>query len=330
MENDFCQNHLYHNYNMLITYFIKEVDYGSRMKSCLPRHLEGSNRAWHGPVCSLSLGLERALPLPARPALLHTLHPASGIKCFHLSGVPSGAFGSGFPMSADGWPQTQLVGSAPQPCSRVAAWVHRLSQQTPSVPSSHPRSPVSWAARASAGFAWTISRGPVPHPDTAPRLATTARHRNPVPGSGHNEDRQEDGVKGGEALLETHEPIILVNSLWAFSSGSSTHYYFLWWSHINSWGNGWVFRIPGFYYAPRVAHAHISTSSLPGAGMLGSPIRALLPGVLLHWDPQRGKGRKDLMLDFTQRHQDSALLSPDLQREQRTGRWPKVGASPRP
>lgn len=37
MENDFCQNHLYHNYNMLITYFIKEVDYGSRMKS---RHNE--------------------------------------------------------------------------------------------------------------------------------------------------------------------------------------------------------------------------------------------------------------------------------------------------
>ena len=32
MENDFCQNHLYHNYNMLITYFIKEVDYGSMLE----------------------------------------------------------------------------------------------------------------------------------------------------------------------------------------------------------------------------------------------------------------------------------------------------------
>ncbi len=34
MENDFCQNHPYHNYNMLITYFIKGVDYGPEMKSC--------------------------------------------------------------------------------------------------------------------------------------------------------------------------------------------------------------------------------------------------------------------------------------------------------
>lgn len=40
MENDFCQNHLYHNYNMLITYFIREVDYGSRMSPCLGGHLE--------------------------------------------------------------------------------------------------------------------------------------------------------------------------------------------------------------------------------------------------------------------------------------------------
>lgn len=28
MENDLCQNHPPHNYNMLITYFIKEVYYG--------------------------------------------------------------------------------------------------------------------------------------------------------------------------------------------------------------------------------------------------------------------------------------------------------------
>lgn len=28
MENDLCQNHPLHNYNMLITYFIKEVYYG--------------------------------------------------------------------------------------------------------------------------------------------------------------------------------------------------------------------------------------------------------------------------------------------------------------
>ena len=34
MENDLCQNHLLHNYNMLITYFIKEVYYGAQMKSC--------------------------------------------------------------------------------------------------------------------------------------------------------------------------------------------------------------------------------------------------------------------------------------------------------
>lgn len=28
MENDLCQNHPPHNYNMLITYFIKKVYYG--------------------------------------------------------------------------------------------------------------------------------------------------------------------------------------------------------------------------------------------------------------------------------------------------------------
>lgn len=28
MENDLCQNHPPHNYNMLITYLIKEVYYG--------------------------------------------------------------------------------------------------------------------------------------------------------------------------------------------------------------------------------------------------------------------------------------------------------------
>lgn len=103
----------------------------------------------------------------------------------------------------------------PGPAARLPGprRVHRLSQQTPSVPSSRPRSRGFWAARASAGCAWSISRGPAPHPDIAPRLATTARHRNPVPGSGHNEDGQEDGVKGGEALLETREPIIFVNNL---------------------------------------------------------------------------------------------------------------------
>lgn len=50
MENDFCQNHLYHNYNMLITYFIKEVDYGSRMKSCLQDTWKGRRSLTRPPV----------------------------------------------------------------------------------------------------------------------------------------------------------------------------------------------------------------------------------------------------------------------------------------
>lgn len=50
MENDFCQNHLYHNYNMLITYFIKEVDYSSRMKSCLQDTWKGRRSLTHPPI----------------------------------------------------------------------------------------------------------------------------------------------------------------------------------------------------------------------------------------------------------------------------------------
>lgn len=70
MENDFCQNHLYHNYNMLITYFIKEVDYGSRMKSCLQDTWKGRR--------SLTPPVPPGLPLrpPHTPPPSHSGPPA--------------------------------------------------------------------------------------------------------------------------------------------------------------------------------------------------------------------------------------------------------------
>lgn len=40
---------------MLITYFIKEVDYGSQLKWCGQRHLEGSDGAWNAFSFSLSV-----------------------------------------------------------------------------------------------------------------------------------------------------------------------------------------------------------------------------------------------------------------------------------
>lgn len=50
--------------------------------------------------------------------------------------------------------------------------------------------------------------------------------RNPVLRSSHDEDGHEDGVKGGKVILEICEPIISVNNLQAFSSGSSIHFFF--------------------------------------------------------------------------------------------------------
>lgn len=71
MENDFCQNHLYHNYNMLITYFIKEVDYGSRLKSCLHQHLGGSSGAWPQPPAHSPTSFHfLCFPFPPFPTFL--------------------------------------------------------------------------------------------------------------------------------------------------------------------------------------------------------------------------------------------------------------------
>ena len=69
MENDFCQNHLYHNYNMLITYFIKEVDYGSRMKSRLQDTWKGRWSLTPAPCSSWSLP-SVPLPLPSTQSSL--------------------------------------------------------------------------------------------------------------------------------------------------------------------------------------------------------------------------------------------------------------------
>lgn len=52
MENDLCQNHPPHNYNMLITYFITEVDCGSQMKSRRQKHLEKGDEAWNPSLVS--------------------------------------------------------------------------------------------------------------------------------------------------------------------------------------------------------------------------------------------------------------------------------------
>lgn len=271
--------------------------------------------------------LSHSLPVPLSCAP-STRRQASSVSIFQ--GVPSGAPGSGFPMSADGWPQTQLVGPAPQPGSRGPGGYTACPSRRPRCrpparvlgASGQPGPPqaVRGAFREARPLIRTLRPGlrrqhvivilsrEVATMRTAKRMESKVAKRCLRPAS------QLFSSIICEPFPQDH-PFIII---------------FLWWSHINSWGNGRVFRIPGFYYAPRVAHAHISPSSHPGARVLGSPFRALLPDVLLHWDPQRGKGRKDLLLDFTQRHQDSTLLSPDLQREQRTGRWPKVGASPRP
>lgn len=54
MENDLCQNHPLHNYNMLITYFIKEVYYGLADEIMQAKDTwRKSNDAW----ISLSLSL---------------------------------------------------------------------------------------------------------------------------------------------------------------------------------------------------------------------------------------------------------------------------------
>ena len=72
MENDFCQNHLYHNYNMLITYFIKEVDYGSRMKSRLQDTWKGRWSLTPAPCSSWSLP---SVPLPLPSTSFPLFHP---------------------------------------------------------------------------------------------------------------------------------------------------------------------------------------------------------------------------------------------------------------
>lgn len=78
MENDFCQNHLYYNYNMLITYFIKEVDYGSGMKQGWQQHPERAAEPEVLPFCHSShpcLCLPCATSLSPHPSFLPLTHP---------------------------------------------------------------------------------------------------------------------------------------------------------------------------------------------------------------------------------------------------------------
>lgn len=79
MENDLCQNHPLHNYNMLITYFIKEVDCSAQKKSCGQRHLERGDEAWNQPL---------SLPCPSTlTPLVSCRHP-----CHQLSSILALAF----------------------------------------------------------------------------------------------------------------------------------------------------------------------------------------------------------------------------------------------
>lgn len=225
----------------------------------------------HTAPSSLSVGVECGSPTPSRPALPGILHRACAtvrlqvfpsLKGCHL-GLPVFALKETWVPDecsmprANGRLQAQLVREAPQWGSRFMARVHRLSKQTPSVPSSRLSSGQSGPPQALCGplrEAWSIIQMLRPGSRWQHIIIILSREVATMKTS------EEDGVKGGKVLLETCEPIILVNNPWAFSSGSPIHF-FLWWSHINSWGNVQVFRILGFYYAPH-AHAHISPSSL--------------------------------------------------------------------
>lgn len=89
-----------HNYNMLITYFIKEVDYSSRMKSCLQAIWKGRRSLTHPPippglpsVPPHSLppshsGPERSyspFPIPPSSSPRPCLMPSAVARCFILS-----------------------------------------------------------------------------------------------------------------------------------------------------------------------------------------------------------------------------------------------------
>lgn len=81
MENDFCQNHLYYNYNMLITYFIKEVDYGSGMETGWQQHPERAAEPEALPFLAESVippihvSAPHVLPLSPHPSSLPLTRP---------------------------------------------------------------------------------------------------------------------------------------------------------------------------------------------------------------------------------------------------------------
>lgn len=80
MENDFCQNHLYYNYNMLITYFIKDVDYGSGMEwGWLHPGRAAELRSRLSLLPSCRLPPTGYLSLHSPPALLPLTHPGFAV-----------------------------------------------------------------------------------------------------------------------------------------------------------------------------------------------------------------------------------------------------------
>lgn len=84
MENDLCQNHPPHNYNMLITYFIKEVYYGLADEIMQAKDTwRKSSDAWIS--LSLSFSLRSQLPhQPPHPTPPHTPVVIPSLLCSSL------------------------------------------------------------------------------------------------------------------------------------------------------------------------------------------------------------------------------------------------------
>lgn len=91
VEKDFCQIKLQYNYNVLITYCIKEVDCGSQMKSCGQSHLEEvmklKNHLFSTGSCFLISSSAAALLL-----IIFSFSLAStACTCFYKKNVSAGA-----------------------------------------------------------------------------------------------------------------------------------------------------------------------------------------------------------------------------------------------
>lgn len=78
MENDLCQNHPPHNYNMLITYFIKEVYYGLADEIMQAKDTwRKSSDAWISLsllISSASLAAPPPIIIPSLSSLCSSLH----------------------------------------------------------------------------------------------------------------------------------------------------------------------------------------------------------------------------------------------------------------